>query len=828
MTLEHQPVDIPWNGRLEERSKSLLNPDASEEELQSAGVMLNQGLFPADIVQHAQKMRNSPRVSINQIDGWNFTFVSLAHIAVVLHAMSTPDDPFTHLPVLCHLAQRPRTPFLAVLLAVFGSIFMTVGSSSAATVLNALDERGDCFESGGVRKMQFFPHTSGTFSIEGYLPGSESESRFDADEHISGTWDTWFSPSGDKLHNSFWRLQGLEDDRRKESIPVLREEYIQRCFDVLAVWFAISREAKKTQHAVHLRKSHHSSTIKELFAVILDGFTSLGDAFHLTGDPADDLFRAHRCATAVHEEEAAHDVIPTTLSCIPFMNRSFLDLPPELHLQILSYLPLQDLISLSMVCRSIHDECIVLMLEDPLSIMGELSTDSYDTRVYRRAQSMLEARPHLLHHVHRYTGYYNHLKPRDDTVNIGRDDEMRCPRGLDVRSSLASRLSRLNWVELDLWNLDYWRGDPNKAVHHALQVAQSCWPDIQHLELQVYLSEQLSRGLVGKYSTGYSCKPPSWSLRQLKITTHVFKDVVGIEKEPYPPIPLSSLLQASVTTLTCLELSVPTVTFEDVYNTPNLLHLSHLALPSAVPPSTVEVFLSRCPNLSSLQFGPWDWLDTVLDTDLDLSVCPKLESLHLCRTPYTISRLPASMRSIKAEIHSLSSLRLQVSNPEKASIFALGIKLELDTRSRTIDTLQELLEPLSKEFPKLSFLEFKTQGFYHGTDDQLVGLAKCASVQFPFLETFVINWRGFENNPRRVDFPSADSGQEARERRVVGRMFSECVALDVVALTGVPPLVHDDPHVHPRMVWTRAVDRSAVRTGRSAIRWMMDLDQVWK
>ncbi|KAG7095851.1 hypothetical protein E1B28_006546 [Marasmius oreades] len=837
--------------RLEEKGALFSRPDASREELRSAGVTVDGNLFPPEIVKHAETMRNPPRAPINRIDGWNFTFVSSAHIAVVLHAISEPDDPFTHLPALTHLAQRPRTQFLAVQLANFRLtdppgyirprsvieeyIRLTCRQYIFLSLLIALDERGDCFKNDGVRIMESFPRvTSETFGIEGYLPNLLLSS----DPLNTDLSDRWFPSSGDKLHNSFWRLTH-EDDTRRECVPALREQYIQRCFDVIAVWYAISREASRTRDAVKWHNSHYTFSITDLFTMVLDGFTSLGDAFRIPGDPLDDLIRQH-VHVAVHDEEGLKEVAPVSLSSssIPSLVKGFLDLPAELHFHILSYLPVQDLISLSMVCRSIHLECVTSILRDPLSVLGELSTDSFDSKIYRRFQSMLEARPHLLHHVRRYTGYYNYLQPLDPTKGSGRYNEVRLARGVDIRSPLASQLSRLCWAELDLWNLEYWRQDPEKAIHHALQVANKCWPHIQSLDMKVHqeaqpiipISDLVSHELAGNCRFGCSCEPPNWRLRQLSITAHVYRDMFGMQHAPTPPIPLSSLLEMSAVTLTRLKLDLPATGFGDITNTPNLPNLTQLSLPSNLPPPDIEIFLSRCPNLASLELGAWDWSDTIPDTAVDLFVCSKLEDLHLRHTPYTISRLPASIRCIKAEMYRLLPLKLELYNPIQAPVSALGIKLDLDTRSRTIEGLHEFLRPLSKEFPKLSFLEMKIQGFYHGTDEQLIALGKCASAQFPVLETLVVNWREFENNPRRIDFPAADSGQQEREEQIARRMFGECETLKVVALTGVPPLVQDNPYVHPRVVWEKTVDGegnvNAMRTGRSAIRWLMDFDET--
>ncbi|KAF9255976.1 hypothetical protein L218DRAFT_260316 [Marasmius fiardii PR-910] len=735
--------------RLEEKSALFSKPDASQSELRSAGVVLDGDLFPPEVVQHAKTMRTPPRSPINKIDGWNFTFVNSAHIAVVLHAMSTPDDPFTHLPLLFHLAQRPRTPFLAIQLANFRLtdppgcirprsvideyIMLTCRQYIFLNVLLALDESRNCFNNDGARKMETFPHMSSeTFSVEGYLPdGLSSSTQSHSEPHKVDVSEKWFPQSGDKLHNSFWRVIH-EDDARRECIPSSREAYIQRCFDVIAVWYAVSKEASKTCDTVRWQNSLYSFNITDLFAMVLDAFRNLGDAFHMSGEPLDELLWEYHHKTA--REEALDDVVsvPATPypSPTPSPIRGLLELPAELQYQIISYLPVHDLISLSMVCRSIHHQCITSMLRDPLSILGELSTGSFDAKVYRRFQSMLESRPHLLHHVRRYTGYYNHLQSLDVSKGSSLHYNESClARGVDIRSPLASQLSHLNWAELDLWNMEHWKQDADRGINHVLQVAQKCWPDLQNLELKIHqeadrlssIPDRALRELAGKCSTGCSCEPPSWHLRQLSITAHGYGDMFGIQHASYPPIPLLSLLEGCSGTLRCLKLDVPSATFGDVHNTPNLFNLSHLVLPSNLPPQDVEVFLSRCPNLSSLELGAWDFAHTVPPAPLDLSTCPKLETIHLRNTPYTISRLPVSLRCIKAEILRLLPLKLEVYNPLNASVSALGIKLDLDARSRNVEALQEFLAPIAKEYPKLSFLELKIQGFYHGTDDQLVG-----------------------------------------------------------------------------------------------------------
>ncbi|KAG7095853.1 hypothetical protein E1B28_006547 [Marasmius oreades] len=678
--------------------------------------------------------------------------------------------------------------------------------------------------------MACFPHTSGTFSIGGYLPLNVHSHSEPLAIKVS---NKWFPLDGDKLHNYFWSLTH-EDNTRRECVPAWREQYIQRCFDVMAVWYALSKEASKTYDALQSQKSDHTFNIMSLFEMVLDAFTSLGDAFHIQRGPLDDFSRQYYAAT-VREVEALEEVAPVTAAfpiSIPVPVKGFLDLPPELHFQIVSYLPLHDLISLSMVCRAIRPQCVVSIFRDPLSVLGELSTGSFDYKIYRRFQSMLEARPHLLHHVRRYTGYYNFL-PLDPITSSGRYNEMRLAKGVDIRSPLASQLSYLRWAELNLWNLEYWRQDPDKAIHHALQLAQKCWPDLQSLELKIYqecqsispIADHNTSELAGDCGkVGCFCGPPNWRLRQLSITAHAYRDLLGIQLVTLPPVPLSSLLQGCAATLTRLKLDLPAAAFGDIRSIPDLFCLSYLSLPSNLSAPDIDIFLPHCPNLSSLEFGPWDWSEAILDTRLDLFGCSNLEILHLHRTPYTISRLPESMRTVNAEMHSLLPLKLEVHNPVQASVFALRLTLELDTRSRTIGALLDLLAPLSKEYPKLSLLELKMQGFYHGTDDQLVRIAKCASDQFPLLQTLILNWREFENNPRRIDFPAADSGQEERERRIVQWMFSECGSLNVVALTGVPPLVQDNPYVHPRMVWAKTVDEegnvNAVRTGRTAIRWV--------
>ncbi|KAF9255977.1 hypothetical protein L218DRAFT_1007935 [Marasmius fiardii PR-910] len=830
--------------RLEEKSKLLPRPEASQEELQSAGVILGEALFPDDIVKHAKTMRNPPCVPINQIDSWNFTFVHSAHIAAILHAISAPNDPFAHLPILTHLAQRPRTRFLALQLAASRTagqirqksvieeyVRLTCRQYLFLNVLLALDENGDSLKNDGARKMECFPHTSDALCIEGYLPRISIHS--DSECGCFNFTSKWFPSSGDRLHTAFWRLTH-EDTVRRECMPTLREEYIQRCLDVTAVWYAISNEASKVYNAVQLQQSLHAFDISNLFAIILDSFRSLGDALLISGDPLDDLLSEYQ-HVAVHKEVVAQDlvsVLPTPTSPHTAI-KGFLDLPVELHFEIAGYLPVHDLISLSMVCRSLHHQCTVLILRDPLSFLGELSTDSFDAKIYRRFQSMLEAKPHLLHHVRRYTGYYNHL-PFDATKGSGRHSKIRFARGVDVTSPLASRLSRLCWAELDLWNMDYWDQDPDRGIYHALQVAQKCWPNVQHLELKIYqeptsiapIYDHTSHEPAGTCSMSCSCEAPTWRLRQLSITTHVYRDMLGIQHTPYPPVPLSSLLESCAGTLTRLKLNLPTVVFRDI---PRLPHLSHLVLPSSLPPPDVAMLLSRCPSLSSLKFGPWEWSETIPGTPLDLSDCPNLAFLQLERTPYKISHLPESIRCVHVEMHRLLPLILEVHNPLQASVSALRITLELNTRSRTVEALHEVLIPLSKEYPKLSFLELQTQGFYYGMDDQLVELVKCASTQFPSLETFIINWRDFNNNPRRIDFPAVDSGQEERERGIARRIFVECESLAVVALTGVPPVVHDNPHVHPRMVWAKAVDDEGnvgvVKAGRSAIRNIMEFDE---
>ena len=84
-----------------------------------------------------------------------------------------------------------------------------------------------------------------------------------------------------------------------------------------------------------------------------------------------------------------------------------------------------------------------------------------------------------------------------------------------------------------------------------------------------------------------------------------------------------------------------------------------------------------------------------------------------------------------------------------------------------------------------------------------------------------MNVRDFRYRPRRRDFPNTDDGMDDEMKQLVLAMFRRHMALNIVALNGIPP-IEENPYVFPRRVWKREGD-DAVMVGRDAIRWKFDI-----
>lgn len=537
-----------------------------------------------------------------------------------------------HFPIFMYLAQRPRVPFYRMFNVddsvddsvhglsfcchyyyAFSNVILCSGSPSVKdggignyvkltiqhyVFVNLLLALGgpEILERDIARYMDCFPSGNYMCPIFQYL-----------DDDLPVFYDTqthrgvrWVSTQGDPLHNAFWNLRTTQGERL-EITESSRSAYLERCLDTVAACYALIVSSVETNTS--LNRSDIQYGFNDLVSMIVTVFRSFGGAFHL---PSSYPIQVPRYPIRLPHPSCMDDTQKPMLGAesngFGQASSFYLELPPELHLHILSLIPSCDILSLSMVCQGMRGLCMQSLYAYAFSLTNLGRTVVPGSISMQHLCTLLESRDDL----RRYVLY----APLSFTHDTGASNASSRFDGLGIPffHPLASLLPNLREVTLTLRH-PISEPSQNSILYAVLSILQERSPFIQSLQLDIgsyteseipddverVPSEEVSR-LIARSSDSIHL---SWALHRLTLV---------IDPESHP-LPLRSLVLSSASTLRFLSLSIYEGDFDDIAQLPEFVNVRELRVITEIGSYTLQAFISHFPSLIDLDIADFDARD---------------------------------------------------------------------------------------------------------------------------------------------------------------------------------------------------------------------------
>ncbi|KIY72462.1 hypothetical protein CYLTODRAFT_417860 [Cylindrobasidium torrendii FP15055 ss-10] len=658
--------------------------------------------------------------------------------------------------------------------------------------------------------------------------------------------DDWFLDNHDSLHCEFWRAS--TDSDRKEHDARLRAEYKQQCLDVVVAWWTVMIAASDRNKAIDITTEQGRDGPAPMFFLAPRLLDKVHNTLDILGHPLTRTTWHPPMPSSSPPYTPSPELLPPPptaeqtllfeLSMTPasFMLESsiasqfsnvperavqlsrFLDLPPELLLHIINFLPLDSVVALSKVCTSLHRLCTPRIYENPMELMTRpspvppaFSSDSgwpserTGLSAFISLHRQLLARPDLRSHIR--------VMPLQ---TVGYDN----PRmlsfysyALPLTSPLAAALPNLSSMRLNLSMASELSGEKASGVSQdALRrlvagLAQQ-YPCMRDLALTfTYTTYHLADG-----ADAFLNALPSIDTDR---ETHLRTFSINRYDAFHPPvtgdhtsIPVSSLLRPCAATLEFAMLHVSQDDLGALNMFPILQRVEELDLECDIPPRDLQLWLLRCfPGLRLLVLRPrrshaghhnldetWPQL-TGSTLDLEFA-CPNLVELDI--TAYKPGQLPLSVQRVTMDVRDLLgrgplSALLTPESLQTVSPHVQGIRLARDWSAESWYT-QEQLVPIAQSigimYPALRCVELENAGFQgDGIDWMSAELEDVYTFLDPLtsalsnLDVLIMTFSYFTCRPRRRDYPM-DDGVDEIERAYASALFERYTSLRFLSLTG--------------------------------------------
>jgi hypothetical protein len=756
----------------------------------------------------------------------------------------------------------------------FGSLLdnyvqLTLAYYILLCVFEELDQGPVALENGAMRRLTSFPSWYGICHVNPRVgPVTPATPPPPMPAAMPGTIppitsDDWFLDNHDSLHYEFWRAH--MDSDRKERDANLRAAYKQQCLDVVVAWWTIMIAASDRNKAIDITTEQGRDGPAPMFFLaprLLDkvhntldilGHPLTRTTWHppmpsssppytpspelLPPPPTEEQTLLFELSMTPAKFTLDSDVVSqfSDTSKRPVQLSRFLDLPPELLLHIITFLPLDAVVALSTVCTSLHQLCIPRIYQNPMELMTRpspvppaFSSDSgwpserTGLSAFIGLHRQLLARPDLRSHIR--------VMPLQ---TVGYDN----PRmlsfysyALPLTSPLAQALPNLSSMRLNLSMAGELSGEK------ALGVSQEALR-----RLVAGLAEQYpcmrDLALTFTYTTYHLADGADAFLNALPIIdtdreTHLRTFSMNRYDAFHPPvtgdhtsIPVSSLLRPCAATLEFTMLHVSQQDLGALDKFPVLSRVDELDLECDIDPRDLQLWLYRCfPALKSLILRPrrshpghhnldetWPHLT---GTRLNLEfACTSLVELDIAA--YRPGQLPLSTQRVTMDVRDLfgRGAPFALTMPETmqtVSSHVQGIRLTRDWSVESWYTLEQLVpiaQSIGVMYPGVRCVELENAGFQgDGVDWMSAELEDVVSTvlvhrlaveltlgQYTFLdplitalsklEVLIMTFSYFTCRPRRRDYPM-DDGVDEIERAYASALFERYTGLHFLSLTG--------------------------------------------
>ncbi|KAF9021923.1 hypothetical protein BDZ89DRAFT_1071063 [Hymenopellis radicata] len=641
----------------------------------------------------------------------------------------------------------------------------------------------------------------------------------------------------DRLHHDFWRT--LREGPRPTQSELLEKmhHYGSRCFNFLVSWYAVMTESFFTARALHRTYPVYFGP-EQLTAVILLQLQNLGSAFNVHSlDASDPVAFVRRFNTPSADLTMYGSDHRACLAAAPV---SFLSLPPELHLCILSYLPTRALLSIMGVCTQLRKVCPELIYTNPMGIIddfhplyhnyidGDPGVVDVISRRFSKLLALLLAQPELCLRLRTFT-----LR----ACGVPEDPRFRHSKyGFNIHDPIVERMINLSHLNLLVPHPicatcaardSSWC---KERLQYIIPDLIRRWPCLQALTIS-YLPRDASLdhdAAESPHGAPRCIEPadrdPSWSLQSLEVKqSDLVRNALPAEQQDLHL--LCHLVKMSAHALRRLDLHPQSLgAIGDLGMFPLCPLVEHFSIRSALTGPLLRLLLRRCfPAITFLHvsFDTTFAGFTIFVEDfgpLDLSECKLLR--HAAVDLYPISGFPPCAESLDLGVGFNVNHISATSHTMKAVHLANKVTYidgpDGDRQARVV------LDSLGRAFPDLYCLDMALNEYAKDKDTMMDTLSSIVASSLPNLSILILtlSYGLLSFRLRRSDFPSDDGG-DRRQHDYAVVFFRACPSLNIISFNGAP--FEDSPaFIQPDRVWRRAsVDAGveAQMTGGESLPW---------